>query len=65
MRARLTTLLLTTDMAHPKPILILQLRPEDDTSDNEYAAILKYGELDAADAVRMRIEKNGIPPLAL
>jgi len=31
----------------PKPILILQLRPEDDTSDGEFAAILKYGGLDA------------------
>lgn len=44
-----------------KPFLILQLRPEDDTSDNEYAAIMKYGGLDAKDAHRLRIEKNGIP----
>ena len=26
-----------------KPILILQLRPEDETSDNEFYAFLKYG----------------------
>lgn len=44
-----------------KPFLIMQLRPEDDTSDNEYAAILKYGGLDSKDSVRLRIEKNGIP----
>ena len=39
----------------------MQLRPEDDTSDNEYAAILKYGCLDSNNAHRLRIEKNGIP----
>ena len=44
-----------------KPFLIMQLRPEDDTSDNEYAAILKYGGLDAKETRRLRIEKNGIP----
>jgi len=45
----------------PKPILILQLRPEDDTSDGEFAAILKYGRLDARDVRRLRIEHTGIP----
>lgn len=44
-----------------KPFLIMQLRPEDDTSDNEYAAIMKYGGLQSKDAHRLRIEKNGIP----
>ena len=44
-----------------RPFLILQLRPEDDTSDNEFSAILKYSGLDAADTHRIRIEKNGIP----
>ena len=48
-----------------KPALILQLRPEDDTSDNEYEAILKYGELQAKDTHRIRIEKSGIPEVAL
>ena len=48
-----------------KPILILQLRPEDDTSDNEFAAIIKYGGLDTNDVHRIRIEKAGIPPLSL
>lgn len=45
----------------PKPLLILQLRPEDETSDSEFAAILKYGGLDERDVDRLRIEKSGIP----
>ena len=44
-----------------RPILILQLRPEDATADSEYACMLKYGELDADATHRIRIEKNGIP----
>ena len=44
-----------------KPVLILQLRPEDDTSDGEFAAILKYGGLGARDVRRLRIEHTGIP----
>jgi GMP synthase (glutamine-hydrolysing) len=44
-----------------KPVLILQLRPEDDTSDNEYASILKYGGLKPEQTCRLRIEQNGIP----
>lgn len=43
------------------PVLILQLRPEDATSDSEYACILKYGGLQAAETRRLRIEKRGIP----
>ena len=39
----------------------MQLRPEDDTSDNEFAAILKYGGLESHQAYRLRIEKTGIP----
>lgn len=44
-----------------KPTLILQLRPEDETSDSEFAAILKYSGLDPGYVRRMRIEKSGIP----
>ena len=44
-----------------KPFLILQLRPEDATSDSEYACFLKYGGLRTEDTCRIRIEKNGIP----
>ena len=52
-------------MSNSKPFLILQLRPEDDTSDSEFEAILKYGGLEARDAHRIRIEKIGIPQLSL
>jgi GMP synthase (glutamine-hydrolysing) len=48
-------------MNENKPVLIIQLRPEDDTSDNEYLTILKYGELSEEQTKRLRIEKNGIP----
>jgi GMP synthase (glutamine-hydrolysing) len=48
-------------MTTTKSILILQLRPEDATSDSEYACLLKYGGLQAEDTHRIRIEKNGIP----
>ena len=48
-----------------KPILILQLRPEDETSDSEFKAILRYGKLKESDVCRIRIEKSGIPLLEL
>ena len=44
-----------------KLFLILQLRPEDDVSDNELAAILKYSGLEENDIHRIRLEKEGIP----
>ena len=44
-----------------KPFLILQLRPEDDTSDDEYAAICRYGGLPPEQTRRIRIEREGIP----
>ena len=44
-----------------KPVLILQLRPEDITADSEFACFLKYGRLDADNTRRIRIEENGIP----
>ncbi|MCP4875072.1 MAG: glutamine amidotransferase [Gammaproteobacteria bacterium] len=52
-------------MNSAKPFLILQLRPEDDTSDSEFEAILKYGELDQRNTHRLRIEKTGIPEVSL
>lgn len=48
-------------MTARKPVLILQLRPEDATSDSEYACILKYGGLEPEDTQRLRIEQSGIP----
>ena len=41
------------------------MRPEDETSDNEFDAFLKYGALGAEDVQRIRIEKTGIPELSL
>ncbi|NNC99897.1 MAG: glutamine amidotransferase [Gammaproteobacteria bacterium] len=48
-----------------KPFLILQLRPEDDISDNEFAALLNYGALKQQEVHRIRVEQNGIPSLNL
>ncbi|MEN8184743.1 MAG: glutamine amidotransferase [Myxococcota bacterium] len=44
-----------------KPLLVLQLRPEDETSDREFEAILQYGGLSEGEVVRKRIETTGIP----
>lgn len=48
-------------MTRSKPVLILQLRPEEVTSNSEYACILKYGGLRAEETRRLRIEQQGIP----
>ena len=45
----------------PKPLLIIQLRPEDETADNEYEAFLRYGGLTPEETERLRIERSGIP----
>jgi GMP synthase (glutamine-hydrolysing) len=44
-----------------KPFLILQLRPETAASDDEFAAILRKGGLDAADARRIRMDQERLP----
>lgn len=41
-----------------KPFLILQLRPEDITADNEFAAIKKFGDLADHETVRVRLEQD-------
>lgn len=48
-----------------KPFLIIQLRPEDETSDNEFAKIKQYGGLADAATRRLRAEKEGLPELDL
>ena len=48
-----------------KPFLILQLRPVDQASDNEFAAFLKYGGLNEDEVYRIRMEKVGIPEIDL
>lgn len=48
-------------MTATKPVLILQLRPEDVISDSEYTRFLEYGQLQAVDTCRLRIENEGVP----
>ena len=47
-----------------KKLLILQLRPEDETADSEFNAILQVGGLSPIDVERIRLEK-GIPVIDL
>ena len=44
-----------------KPFLILQLRPEAEAADDEYAAILRKGGLDAAETRRVRLDREDLP----
>lgn len=48
-----------------KPFLIIQLRPEDETADSEFEAILRYGQLQAEEVHRMRVERTGLPEIDL
>ena len=48
-----------------KPFLLLQLRPIDAASDNEYQAFLKYGNLRENEVHRIRMEKTGISEINL
>ena len=48
-----------------KPLLILQLRPEDETADNELEAIRKYGQLHPRETVRRRVERDGLDDIDL
>lgn len=49
----------------PKPFLIIQLRPEDETADNELAAICRFGGLANGEWERIRAEQRGLPKLDL
>jgi GMP synthase (glutamine-hydrolysing) len=44
-----------------KPLLILQLRPETEASDNEFQAILQKGGLNETDTVRIRLDSEPLP----
>jgi len=44
-----------------KPFLILQLRPETDASDDEYAAILNKCQLRSDQTHRIRVDRDDIP----
>jgi len=48
-----------------KPFLIIQLRPEDETADSEYAALKYYGGLQDDEVVRVRVEQSGLPEINL
>ena len=48
-----------------KKILIIQLRPEDETADNEFEAFLKYGGLKASQVERIRAEQAPLPVVDL
>ncbi len=44
-----------------KPFLIIQLRPEDEAADGEYAAFLAKGGLSEADTLRVRLDQGPMP----
>lgn len=43
-----------------KQFLVIQLRPEDETADSEFEAILRYGKLGRSEVKRIRMEKESI-----
>jgi GMP synthase (glutamine-hydrolysing) len=48
-----------------KPFLLLQSRPEDDASDNEYQAFYTFSNLKPNQLHRIRMEATPLPPLKL
>lgn len=44
-----------------KPFLILQLRPEDEAADEEFAAFLARGQIAPAQARRLRLDRDPLP----
>jgi GMP synthase (glutamine-hydrolysing) len=48
-----------------KPFLIIQLRPEDATANNELEAIKRYGRLTDSEIVRLRAEQSGLQNINL
>lgn len=48
-----------------KPLLIIQLRPEDDVANSELRAIMRYGGLEADATVRLRAEQRSFADLDL
>lgn len=49
----------------PKPFLVLQLRPEDDTADSELRKICQYGGIAAREVRRIRLEREPDAKFAL
>ena len=48
-----------------KPFLIIQLRPEDATADNELDAIKHYGALEDSEIIRLRAEQASLKDIEL
>lgn len=48
-----------------RPFLILQLRPEDEAADGEFAAFLAKGGLAADRVRRIRLDQSRMPALSL
>lgn len=48
-----------------KKMLILQMRPEDETCDSEFEAIVNVGEIPRAQVDRIRVEQPNIPEVDL
>lgn len=48
-----------------KLFLIIQLRPEDETANSEFQAILRYGGLRENEVLRARVERSGLPDINL
>lgn len=48
-----------------KPFLLLQSRPEDEASDDEYAAFLKFGGLQPEQLQRLRLDRSEFSPVNL
>jgi len=48
-----------------KPFLVLQLRPEDEAADDEFAAFLARGGLAEAQVERIRLDQRRMPALSL
>lgn len=48
-----------------RPFLVIQLRPEDITAENEFQAICQYAELASDNVVRVRAEQSGLPDINL
>jgi len=48
-----------------KPFLLLQIRENDEASNNEMEAFLKFGELKENEIQRVRMEAGGIPEIIL
>lgn len=48
-----------------KPILVIQLRPEDAAANSEFEAMLRYGGLCEDEVIRARVERTGLPRIEL